>query len=249
MTTHTVPTVTLRDEQGHFFVVLTRHNAEGETTTNELPLPGNITTTFSAEQIVEMARGALADAFHAGREEGQLEPTTVGTGSALVAQRDEAIEQRDAMAESVEQLRRDLEQSEAHRDEVLQERVEQLTREIEGHISRINALQDNNSRWERTVAIIGERLIEEAQRRDWCSEYDSFVESLNTSLPIGELPTRIVEYTASLIIEVSFDCRRNEDAYDIASELSNALYRLAYQNLTGHEVSVRESSTDNVYEA
>lgn len=41
------------------------------------------------------------------------------------------------------------------------------------------------------IAIIGERLIQEAEERGWCDEFDKIIDEVNESLPgVFELPTR-----------------------------------------------------------
>lgn len=57
---------------------------------------------------------------------------------------------------------------------------------------------------DKAMAIIGERLIQEAEERGWCSEFDDIIEEVNTELGNAtgnsrfQLPTREVEKTVVL---------------------------------------------------
>ena len=58
------------------------------------------------------------------------------------------------------------------------------------------------------IQTIGQRLIDEANRRGWCSQYDEIIEEVNTDLPSWlELPVRqsdyIVSWTEEHIVTVS----------------------------------------------
>lgn len=54
------------------------------------------------------------------------------------------------------------------------------------------------------IALIGERLIFEADQRGWCEQYDEVIDDLNTKLHV-DLPLRQREYE----VAVSFTVRMN----------------------------------------
>lgn len=82
---------------------------------------------------------------------------------------------------------------------------------------------------DKAMAIIGERLIQEAEDRGWCSEFDDIIEEVNESLASAtgssrfQLPTREVEKTVRLMrrrivtesIEVTISVPASADDYKI----------------------------------
>jgi hypothetical protein len=61
---------------------------------------------------------------------------------------------------------------------------------------------------------IAEALLDEAERRSWCSEYDSFVDSVNSSLRRMQLTLREQEYTVTSVYELvvtQYVTARSED--------------------------------------
>lgn len=54
------------------------------------------------------------------------------------------------------------------------------------------------------IETIGERLIEEAKDRDWCSVYDEIIDDLNHKLYV-ELPVRSRNYTVRVQATVTFE--------------------------------------------
>ena len=54
------------------------------------------------------------------------------------------------------------------------------------------------------IRHIGQSLIDEAENRDFCEEFDRFVEAVNDSLPVDlMLPTRVRAYEVEIEIHVS----------------------------------------------
>lgn len=85
---------------------------------------------------------------------------------------------------------------------------------------------------ERDIALIGEKLLEEADERGWCEQFDDVVEELNRKL-IVELPTRERDYNVQVTITVA---ARNEDAAE--DLVRNMLRRLdANYNIDGTELA------------
>ena len=63
---------------------------------------------------------------------------------------------------------------------------------------RINTLTHSR---DTAMKIIGDRLIEEAESRGWCAEFDEIIEEVNAELPSGwELPTRKREYEVQVTV-------------------------------------------------
>lgn len=110
------------------------------------------------------------------------------------------------------------------------------------------------------ITLIGEKLMYEAERRDWCSEYDDVVEGLNNGLHI-ELPTRSrdvdVNYSVTLTVTLNrstsvsvsggddaCDVAHDQfDSYEVESEVQRALEN-AYLSVD----SVSVDSTDDYEE-
>lgn len=78
------------------------------------------------------------------------------------------------------------------------------------------------------IETIGQRLIDEAEKRNWCSEFDEIIDDVNGSLPGHfQLPTREREYNVSWSETYTITVRRSatvtarseENACDSASEL------------------------------
>lgn len=77
---------------------------------------------------------------------------------------------------------------------------------------------------EQDIERIGRALIEQADSRDWCSEYDEIVKSLNRRLNVP-LPTREKDYTVTFTVTVSVTAVGRDEAREMANEMmSNASY-------------------------
>lgn len=91
-------------------------------------------------------------------------------------------------------------------------RIEALTAEI--------ALV--RQRWAEDVATIGEALLEEAESRGWCSEFDDFIESTNPKLYAEGLPRRVRDWEVTVMVEVAVPVAvsavSEEEAIEIASQ-------------------------------
>lgn len=78
------------------------------------------------------------------------------------------------------------------------------------------------------IAAIGERLMQEAESRNWCSEYDEIIADVNSALPgMFQLPVRERDYTVSwsetytitVHRSATVTARDEENACDLASEM------------------------------
>jgi len=79
----------------------------------------------------------------------------------------------------------DLEQMVSDKDEQLnrtREVLHQLNITHEEVLGRLTATESARQRLAEDCATIAAELLSEAERREWCDEYDSFVHSLNTQL-------------------------------------------------------------------
>lgn len=91
-------------------------------------------------------------------------------------------------------------------------RIEALTAEI--------ALV--RQRWAEDIATIGEALLDEAESRGWCSEFDDFIESTNPKLFAEGLPRRARDWEVTVMVEVAVPVAvsavSEEEAIEIASQ-------------------------------
>lgn len=79
--------------------------------------------------------------------------------------------------------------------------IGEMRDEIAALKAKITELETDNSRTNmrantycEDIATIGRLLLEEAERRGWCADYDDFVESINGNLTLAELPVREQEF-------------------------------------------------------
>jgi hypothetical protein len=100
------------------------------------------------------------------------------------------------------------------------------------------------------IQIIGERLIAEAQRREWCSEYDSIIGDLNGRLNV-ELPEREKDWTVEMDVTVrvrlSVRATDSETAEEIASgmDLAAAVYNLGRYDVDIQDHTVVDTELDD----
>ena len=79
--------------------------------------------------------------------------------------------------------------------------IGEMRDEITALKAKITELETDNSRTNmrantycEDIATIGRLLLEEAERRGWCADFDDFVESVNGALTLAELPVRQEEF-------------------------------------------------------
>ncbi len=80
--------------------------------------------------------------------------------------------------------------------------------------------QEAAQRHRNDITLIGEKLIQEANERQWCREYDRFVEELNDDLERA-LPLRERDFEITVAVELRVDVTAtNEDhARELAQEI------------------------------
>lgn len=100
--------------------------------------------------------------------------------------------------------------------------------------------------------LVGERLQDEAEDRDWCSAYDNFIDFLNERMTRLQFPTREREYevtfdlskTMTAQVTVTVTAKNEDDALDIARD-SNDFFSLSdkvYGNWDIDDYDVEDSS-------
>lgn len=102
---------------------------------------------------------------------------------------------------------------------------------LANEILRANQLSDRisilNRQREAALAAIGQRLIDESERRNWCSEFDEIIEEVNAELPHGwELPTRKRSYEVEVTVTgkitttttVTVEATSEDEACDMVNE-------------------------------
>lgn len=100
-----------------------------------------------------------------------------------------------------------------------------------GHAELLSKIDDLETRLrqahanhELDIERIGERLMEEAENREWCSVYDEVINDLNRRLNV-ELPTREREFTVEVdvsgTVRVTVTTSTENDAIELAREMIN----------------------------
>jgi hypothetical protein len=95
-----------------------------------------------------------------------------------------------------------------------------LARMYASFLQERNRKGHTRDRHVRDIALIGERMMDEARRRGWCVEYDQIVASLNEHLSV-ELPERPRRFTLTIAIEVN--ASSEDEARDMGRELINGM--------------------------
>lgn len=104
-------------------------------------------------------------------------------------------------------------------------------------IDRLNtSITSAHARHLADIEHIGETLIEEANRRDWCKDYDDIVDEMNRSLNTP-LPTRNKDYQVTVSvtydITVNVTARSESEAEDQVREMSHStIQSYAYDQLS-----------------
>lgn len=86
-------------------------------------------------------------------------------------------------------------------------------------------LSESKANHQKDIETIGNALIEEAEQRDFCSDYDNFIDELNEKLTI-DLPVRKKTFqvtieitrTISTSVTVEVECSHEEDVNDLINE-------------------------------
>jgi len=96
--------------------------------------------------------------------------------------------------------------------------VNPLQSEVDRLLGQLRMARNNHAS---DINTIGERLIELAEAKGWCSEYDEEIEKLNADLCVP-LPTRSHEYIATFTVTVEFEST-DASASDIMGDIQRDL--------------------------
>lgn len=106
----------------------------------------------------------------------------------------------------------------------------------------------------RAIDMIGERLIQESNDRNWCGEFDEIIDDVNSALPGWlELPTRQREYEVSwtetyyvtVCRSTTVTARNEEDAMEVVGEMGIVGEADDYEMKTAINSGNFEFSDDN----
>jgi hypothetical protein len=79
------------------------------------------------------------------------------------------------------------------------QRIEALTLDVNRAQAQVEVTKRAHAE---DIATIGEKLLEEAESRSWCEEYDGVIDDINAKLHI-ELPRRIKDYDVTVYVRVA----------------------------------------------
>lgn len=118
----------------------------------------------------------------------------------------------------------------------LEAKVTNLIATVDNQRAQITDLQALQAHHQSDIEIIGEELLEEAERRGWCSDFDGWVDGVNARLTVSELPTREHDYNVTLSytvdVYVSVTARSESDAVDQAYESFHEPGEVSYQSVS-----------------
>lgn len=127
---------------------------------------------------------------------------------------------RDRLQDELQEAQRDVarlntEVGEVH--DLLTAQIERLQAEVARQTQRAD---DAETAHQHDIEVIGRTLIDEADNRDWCDEYDRVINNLNGSLR-KELPLRSKSWTVtvkvSYVTDFTVEATSREQAEDIIS--------------------------------
>lgn len=157
----------------------------------------------------------------------------------LTEQRDNAQRCNDQQATTINTLQTRLNDTTlSARDEIttLQNRLaEALDTSVDDRLAAANAeldlvrakfenAQDIVVRLNNDLTTISHALATEAERRNWCSEYEDFIDAVNVDLTEWELPTRHVDYGITLVYTVELRTQVAALNEDEAETIADRLY-------------------------
>lgn len=102
--------------------------------------------------------------------------------------------------------------------------------DMDKYEAQINELRTRRNQWIHDFNVVTEALVEEAKRRGWCSEYEEFVDGVQSRLQVGSMPAREQEYevtwTETYTVTVSrsgtYTAQSEEDAIEVAKQEDTA---------------------------
>lgn len=98
-----------------------------------------------------------------------------------------------------------------------------MTETLDGHATdvaeqRVRTLQAEVAQLQQRLAIIADMLLDEAIRRDWCSEYDAFVENVNGTIGAEVLRTCARDWVVSFSGTMQLTAKSDEAAYELVAQ-------------------------------
>ena len=100
--------------------------------------------------------------------------------------------------------------------------LDSLRAEVTSLNARLDSAVALNRKYSADAALIGSDLLDEAESRDWCGDYDNWVDDLNSRLSVIKLPTREKDFDVTLTYTVNVyttvTARDSSHAVDIAYE-------------------------------
>jgi len=107
--------------------------------------------------------------------------------------------------------------------------------------SSLDSTKDELKKAQNDFKVVAAALLTEAKERDWCNDYNDFVEKVNDQLQVSSLDKVVYDFTATITLTVSFECGKGAE-HDTASSIATALHH--YGDNLGCELYV---ITDSEY--
>lgn len=130
----------------------------------------------------------------------------------------------------------DLQAPEANRAPA--ERIAMLEQSIESLNQQLQSARASLARSAADFEAVADRIKTEAEERDWCSEYDDIVRSVNLQLQMHELYTRAKEYEVSYTITATITSKQDPDDEISGNDWVNVIESLICDTIDVEEISV-----------
>jgi chromosome segregation ATPase len=127
--------------------------------------------------------------------------------------------------------------------------LNEMTNQRDALQARLDTVQETVKSLYSDAQIISDELLSEAESRDWCSEYDRFVDRVNGRLSRIELQQRIRNYEVSMTATVTFrvqvEATDEDGALEYANDMSidlpssyGSMYDIDITDLTADEANL-----------
>jgi len=127
--------------------------------------------------------------------------------------------------------------------------LNEMTNQRDALQARLDTVQETVKSLYSDAQIISDELLSEAESRDWCSEYDRFVDRVNGRLSRIELQQRIRRYEVSMTATVTFrvevEATDEDGALQYANDMSidlpssyGSMYDIDISDLTADEANL-----------
>lgn len=108
------------------------------------------------------------------------------------------------------------------RDDDAHRKIQELTQALEFQQKRAEDFLHD-------LKVLNESLVQEADDRDWCDEYDKFAEEVNEKTRRFDLDTRETDIIIEMTVQVQVSARRGHEsslAEDVAGDICNYDYEV-----------------------